>query len=227
MIGVGKYVLDRQGPLEFDCVGLQDWALDQFGVRVELVGSTLPQTVYYFASHWTGQTLAAHETIIPGDILIIGNPSDPDYHGVYAHTGMATSAVRYVSALNPTDGLLETTIPTKATFKVIKILRAGWKMAGPKPVYTMPGTPIGIARIRIDQDIMGPKATTGPELVLLPLGADVVAYDIVSTAYGPAYPIFLNNVIVYLLIRNCVLTPISGNSTVLQAKIDAAIKDLS
>jgi hypothetical protein len=126
-VGKAKYVNDTQGPNTFDCVGLQDWCLDHFGLLYTLIsGGVKPQTVYYFYSHFTGPKIPPGTMVVPGDIIIMGDPNASDYHNVFAHIGMVSDKPGYyISAYDPVHGITEYPIPTYSTFKVIWILRTG------------------------------------------------------------------------------------------------------
>lgn len=85
-----------------DCQGLVVLSAIDVGIEAQF-GPVLPWEVQFMVGHWPGQVVPPGQQRA-GDIVCF------TLDGVWEHTGIATSASTYISALNPTEGVKETTI---------------------------------------------------------------------------------------------------------------------
>ncbi len=117
--------IGADGKPQTDCQYLVDHSCLAVGIADKL-GPVLPWTVAYMVDHTSLAKVVPSATVRPfaGDIVCFTDAS-----GAWAHTGVATSALTCVSALNPAQGVRETRIADiSLTFALI--LRTGLP-AGP------------------------------------------------------------------------------------------------
>jgi hypothetical protein len=213
-VGKATYVMSAHGPTEFDCVGLQDYALAHFGVREHLVGATEPYKVRWYYDHWTGK-IDVPGTEKPGDLLTMGWVGGTDDE-LFAHIGMYSGNGKYISAYDPDNGITEWSLPI-GDFTTRYVLHTNFSqeenmlsVSGSvtllKSGSNVPATDLASSDQAIK--LLGTADPTDRGQYVRPTAVTytVTTYD-PDTSMGPAFFVIDSGQIRYLLARNCFFTP--------------------
>jgi hypothetical protein len=215
-IGKATYVMSAHGPMEFDCVGLQDYCCDHFGVLQKLVGDTIPYKVRWWFDHFTG-LISYPGTQKPGDLLIMGWAGGTDDQ-LFAHIGMYSGNGKYISAYDPESGIVEWPIPApNDDFTTRYVLHTNFSqeetMLDLKGTVTLlkPNSLEAAADLPSSDQAIKLLGTQDPTDRTKYIRPTVVSYSTLGydpdTSMGPAFFVVDSGRVMYLLARNCFFTP--------------------